>query len=400
MHSQELVLAVVFWTSFALILYVYVGYPTLIWLYSRVRSRPVRHAVITPEITVIIPAHNEEPWIRRKVENTLALQYPRDRMQIVVASDGSTDGTVGIAGQFAWQGVEVAHFADRAGKTATLNRAVARARGEILVFTDANALLEPDAFQWLISHFGDPEVGGVSGERTCLASSSTSTDGEGLYWRYEAWIKRSESRVHSCLGAYGQLFAVRRQLFPYVRAVSDDFCIPMKILVSTGARILFEPRAKARIPAASTLRQEWERKVRSHVALLYDISHLREGLNPLRSPIWWQLWSHHVLRMFVPWAMLAVTAVTPWLWIAGPIYRSLAYAQVMFYLAAATGFLFLRRGIRWKPFYQCFYFVFANVAVGAAWLRCVRSGNPYKWQRTERQLPPVPYTERPRDLSS
>jgi biofilm PGA synthesis N-glycosyltransferase PgaC len=387
-------LRVVFWASVAVVVYTYLGYPLLIHLLAK--ARPAGSTTVSPEpsaapsVTLIIPAHNEERWIERKIENTLTLDYPRDRMQILVASDGSTDKTVGIAQRYARQGVEVAHFPDRAGKTATLNRAVPEARGEILAFTDANALLNPDAIQRIILHFADPEVGGVAGNRTCVGTGSSATEGEGLYWRYEAWIKRSESRLHSCLGAYGQLFAVRRRLFPHVPAVSDDFSIPMKILVSTGARIVFEPRAVARIPAAATLRQEWERKVRSHVALLYDISHVRAGLNPLKSPIWWEFWSHHVLRIIVPWAMVAALAASPWLWNSGLVYRAAILGEIFFYLAVGMGALLARGGRRKNPLYPCFYFAFSNAAIVLSWLRWIGGRDPYAWQRTERAVPPHP----------
>jgi biofilm PGA synthesis N-glycosyltransferase PgaC len=387
---------IIFWVSIGTVVYTYVGYPILVDLASRIRRRahtaPRGDSDGLPSLTVIIPAHNEERWIARKIENTLALDYPRDRMKILVASDGSTDKTVEIARQYAGQGVELAAFLKRAGKTAALNRAVALAQGEILVITDANALLEPSALQRMIPHFSDPSVGGVAGNRACVGTGSSSTEGEGLYWRYETWMKRSESRLYSCLGAYGQIFAVRRELFPYVPAVSDDFTIPMKILVSTSSRIVFEPGVIARIPAARTLRQEWERKIRSHVALLYDSAHLKAGLNPLKSRIWWEFWSHHLLRLAVPWAMLAALAASPWLWHAGAAYRALILCEILFYLAAGAGWTLTVLGRRKNVLYACFYFVFSNAAIIPAWLRWVARNDPYAWQRTERAVPTLPST--------
>lgn len=387
-------LTAVFWTSIALVVYVYIGYPLLIDCAARVWPHHVApqlssDAANLPLVTVIIPAHNEEQWVERKIENTLTLDYPRDRIQILVASDGSTDKTVEIATQFASRGVEVIHYPERAGKVSTLNRTVPAANGEIVFFTDANALLEADSLRLLIKHFSSPQVGCVGGNRVCLATNTSSTEGESLYWRYESWIRHSESCFNSGLGAYGQLFAVRRQLFPFMSVVSDDFPIPMKILVSTGARTVFEPRARARIPAARTLRQELERKIRSHVAFLYDISNLTRGLIPGYSAIWWQFWSHHVLRVFIPFAMLGALAVSPWLWKAGMVYQLALYGQVLFYSLALAGFLFLRHGIRFRLPYICFYFVFANLALVLAWARRVRGGRYHMWQRTERKLPAV-----------
>src|SRR6266481_4611390 len=377
---MRLAIVLVLWISVALIIYVYIGYPLMIAWMARIWPLPTTHPEIQsdsdlPMVTVIIPAHNEEQWIERKIENTLALDYPHGRMHILVASDGSADKTVEIAKQFASRGVDVIHYPERAGKVATMNRTVPSAEGEIIFFTDANALLEADALRLLIQHFSDPQVGCAGGNRVCLATNTLSTEGESLYWRYEAWIRHSESCFHSALGAYGQLFAVRRQLFPFMSVVSDDFPIPMKILVSTGARTVFEPQAMARIPAARTLRQEWERKIRSHVAFLCDISNLKKGLVPWRSSIWWQFWSHHVFRVIVPFAMLVALAVSPWLWKAGMVYQLALYGQVLFYSLAVAGFLFLQHSIRLRLPYICLYFVFANLAVVLAWARWLRGGH-------------------------
>ncbi len=391
---MRLAIVLVLWISVALIIYVYIGYPLMIAWMARIWPLPTTHPEIQsdsdlPMVTVIIPAHNEEHWIERKIENTLALDYPHGRMHILVASDGSADKTVEIAKQFASRGVDVIHYPERAGKVATMNRTLPSAEGEIVFFTDANALLEADALRLLIQHFSDPKVGCAGGNRVCLATNTLSTEGESLYWRYEAWIRDSESRFGSALGVYGQLFAVRRQLFPVMSVVSDDFPIPMKILVSTGARTVFEPQAMARIPAARTLRQEWERKIRSHVAFLCDISNLKKGLVPWRSSIWWQFWSHHVFRVIVPFAMIVAFATSPLLWKAGMVYQIALYGQLLFYSFAVIGFLFLRRGIRLRVPYVCFYFVLANLALVVAWARWLRGGHFHTWQRTERILPAV-----------
>ena len=383
---------VLFWCSIGFVIYVYVGYPLLVFGFSRVWPRRLQPQSNSdgagfPTVTIVIPAHNEQLWIARKIENTLSIDYPRDRVQIIVSSDGSTDSTIDIAKRFATYGIELVHSPERSGKVAALNRAVPSCHGDILVFSDANALLQPDALRWLVPHFKDPLVGCVGGNRVCVLSDSSSTEGETLYWRYEAWIRYSESRFYSGLGAYGQLFAVRRELFPDISAISDDFPIPMAILVSTGAATVFEPRAKAKIPAALTLPQELERKIRSHVAFLCDFTKFGQGLNPWTSKIWWQFWSHHMFRLFVPWGMLLALMLSPWLWKAGAVYRVVVVAQVVFYLAALAGFLLLRLGIRWTLPYVCFYFVFANLAVAHAWVRWLRGGNYHTWQRTDRMLP-------------
>jgi len=390
--AQSLV-ELIFWVSIGFIFYVYAGYPLLIDWISRILPRRVDRdgdPKELPTVTVIIPAHNEERWISRKMDNTLALNYPRDRMQILVASDGSTDDTVAVARRFSPEGVEVIEYRERAGKMATINRAVHSALGDILVFTDAKAQLNPDALQRLIVHFADPQVGGVIGDRACLATKSPATQGEGIYWRYEGWIRNSESRFYSTLGACGQIYSVRRSLFPFVPGFSDDTVIPLKISISPGAALVFEPKAVAFIPAATTLEQEWGRKVRSHLALFYDLVHLKQGLNPFTSRIWWQFWSHHIFRLLVPWAMLVALGSSFWLWSAGVFYHWALYTQAFFYLVALAGFFLARRGIRWKPFYVSFYFIFANLAVGYACIQRLRGKKQQTWQQVDRILPAVP----------
>jgi cellulose synthase/poly-beta-1,6-N-acetylglucosamine synthase-like glycosyltransferase len=383
--------AILFWVSVLLGLHVYVGYPVYIYVRSKLhRAGAVPKESASgelPRVTVLIPAHNEERWIARKIENTLALEYPSDRLQVLVASDGCTDNTVDIARQYAERGVEVNHRAERSGKTPTLNRVVSEARGDIILLTDCGALLPPETVQLLVRHFQDPSVGCVTGQKVCLPTESSASEGEGLYLRYEAWIKNSESKVGSCLGSNGQLLAVRKALFPPIPDVNDDFYVPMKILISTGVQVRFEPRAKAFIPAAANLGAELKRKIRTHTALLRNLTYLREGLNPLQNRIWWRFLSHHVLRLFVPYALLMAALCSAFLWRAGALYRVIGIAQCVFYGAAIMGYIFARWGLRPRVVYLPFYFVFANLAVLLAWVRWARGKHQYAWQRTERILP-------------
>jgi poly-beta-1,6-N-acetyl-D-glucosamine synthase len=373
------------------VFHVYVGYPVSIYLkaYLRKDSKPMQDVPSEdlPFVTVLIPAHNEERWIARKIENALALDYPTEKLQILVASDGSTDGTVDIVQKYANRGVELNHALQRTGKTATLNRVVPTAKGAVVLLTDCNALLQPDSVRLLIRHFQDPDVGCVTGERVCLPTESSASEGEGLYWRYEAWIKHSESQLGSCLGSNGQVLAFRKILYPTIPVIGDDFYIPMKILVSTTARVRFEPGAKAMIPSAATLKLELERKVRSHVSLLRDLPHLRAALNPMKSRIWWRFLSHHVSRLFVPFALLSSLLLSPAVWKSGPVYQGVVLAQFAFYVLATVGYFLRRQGYQSRIFYVPFYFLFANFGVLLAWIRWARKKHQYAWQRTERILP-------------
>jgi cellulose synthase/poly-beta-1,6-N-acetylglucosamine synthase-like glycosyltransferase len=381
-------LKLLFWASAGLVVYVYFGYPVLVDLLSRWRgvSRdPFKALPQLPSVTVLIPAHNEERWIRRKIENTLDLDYPKGQMEIVVASDGSDDATAVIAGEFANRGVRVVAFPTRLGKQEMLNRLVPKATGEIIVATDTNALLAQDALRKLLRHFSNPAVGGATGRRVCIIQKrSAPSEGEGLYWRYDSWIRESESRVHSCLGAHGQLYAIRKAVFPHVEKVGEDFYIPMKVIASTGQRIVYEPDAVAAIPAAANLSIEFERKARGGVAFLLTLPMMGELLVPWRSPVWWQFISHKVLRMFVPPALLLMLVCSAALAPASRFYLAICLAQVVFFLLAAGGAILAKYGRRPKLFYVPFYFTFANAAFGLGWLRWPRRKYDHAWQRTER----------------
>ena len=375
----------IFWISVMVAVYAYAGYPLLISLAALFRT--VRKSLVDymPLVTVIIPAHNEENWIRQKIENTLALDYPRELIRIVVASDGSSDRTVAIAREFDMRGVEVAAFAERRGKQDMLNALAPSAWGEIVVMTDTNVLLQADSVRMLVRNFSDPQVGCVTGRRLCIEQRGVPQGaGENLYWRYESWIKTNESRLHSCLGAHGQLFAVRRSAFPRVAKVGEDFYIPMKLLASTRLRVIYEPEAIAYTPAAANLGVEFERKTRAHVSFLLTLSLLPELLLPLKTPIWWQYISHHVLRMIVPLALIATLGTSAWLAASSRFYLAVLFAQAIFYALAAIGFVLARRDVRIKLFYFPFYFAFANAALALALLRWPRRKYDYAWKRTER----------------
>lgn len=381
-------LRAVFWLSALLVVYTYAGYPLLLAIWPKRNQNSVAAPAASPPppfVTLVIPACNEERWIARKIENSLALDYTADRLEILVASDGSADATASIARGYEPRGVRVHEFSGRLGKQEMLNRLVPGARGEILVMTDANALLDPGSLRALVAPFADPAVGCAIGRRVCIVQErSLPSLAESLYWRYESWIKREESLRHSCLAATGQLYAVRKAVFPHVERVGEDFYIPMKILASGAGRIAYVPGAVAAIPAAASLALELERKTRAHVAFLLSLPLLRELVLPGRSPVWWQFFSHHVMRMLVPPAMAAAFLSSLALASSGFSYSAAAAAQIFFYLLALAGWGLARSGRRPKLFYFPFYFVFVQWALARAWWRWPRGKYEFAWQRTER----------------
>ncbi len=383
-------LKIVFCLSAALVLYTYAGYPLVLRCGTRLKSRPIRPAGPEsgpglPSVTLLILACNEQRWIARKIQNALEMEYPPECLEIVVASDGSTDRTVEIAARYASRGVTVVEFSTRVGKQEMLNRLVPQSRGEIMVMTDANALVAADALRHLVAPFTDAQVGCAIGRRVCVVQQrSLPSRAESLYWRYESQIKQAESAWHSCLAPTGQLYAVRRNVFPHVEPVGEDFYIPMKVLASTGRRIVYVPEAVAAIPAAARLSTEFERKTRAHVALLFAFPLLKPLWIPGRSPVWWQFISHHVLRMLVPPAMIAAFVSSLALCSTGSVFQIVTLAQIAFYALALAGFLFAKLNRRPKVFYFPFYFVFVQLALAQAWLRWPFGKFEYAWQRTER----------------
>ena len=378
------IMIALFWACFVLVLYTYFVYPVLVYVVSRLRPRLTKTARITPRVTVLIPAYNEERCIRDKIMNTLAFEYPREAMEIVVISDGSSDRTVEIAAEFALQGVRVLNFPERSGKKELLNRVVSTLHTEVIMATDSAARLHPEALGNMVQHFADPTVGCVTGARTCVEQPENKASlGEGLYWRYEAWVKACESRIHSCMGLQGQLYAVRASVFPTVEAGAEDFYIAMKMIEQTGLRAICEPSASCSIAAAARLDSEMKRKVRAHASFLRTLPRLWRLLLPWRNPVWWQYLSHHVCRRAVPVAMIAMAFTAVALARQGGVYLIPAAAQLVFYTFAALGYVLTFFGRRPKMFYLPFYFIFANLTILLAASQ-MWSDPQEKWDRTER----------------
>jgi biofilm PGA synthesis N-glycosyltransferase PgaC len=331
--------AFVFWTALLFIAYTYVGYPALLALRRTLRPRRARRGTITPPLTLIIAAHNEAPRIEEKIQNALALDYPRDRLQMLIALDGCTDATEQVVRRHAGEGIELVCVAEHRGKAAALNAALERAHGEVIVFADVRQHIEAHALRALAAPFADPEVGVVSGELVLTdETGAPSHDAVGLYWRYEKTIRSWESDVHSVVGATGALYAVRRRLVEPVPegTILDDVYIPMTAVLR-GARCVFtgEARVLDRTPCCSAV--EYRRKVRT-LAGNFQLLFLRPDLlHPGRNPIWLQFMSHKVARLVVPYALAALFLSN--LFLTGAFYSTLLAAQGAFYLLASIGFV-------------------------------------------------------------
>jgi len=336
-----MVIEAIFWASLALLLYTYAGYPVLAWVWATIRARPATTGAIEPTVTVIVVAYNEAVRIGPRIENLLALDYPPERLDIVVASDGSTDTTAARARAYEPRGVSTIAFEDRRGKPSVLNDLLPKARGEIVVLADARQRFEPDAIRALVGCFADPCVGAVTGELVLRRRDDGGGVGDavGLYWRYEKFIRRSESRAESVAGVTGAIYAVRRELFEPIPAdtILDDVLIPLRI-ARRGYRVLLEPRARAHDLAPATAREEFTRKVRTMAGKFQMFARQRWLLNPFANRLWLATISRNGLRLLVPFLLVAALGANLGL-AHTPVYRVTLAAQLVFYGAALAGYL-------------------------------------------------------------
>jgi cellulose synthase/poly-beta-1,6-N-acetylglucosamine synthase-like glycosyltransferase len=330
-----------FWIALLLLAYIHLGYPAASWLRAVLRPLAHRREPIEPAVTVVVVAYNEAARVATRLANLLALDYPRDKLQIILASDGSTDGTADCARRFEDAGVLVRDFQNRRGKAAVLNDVIPSAGGEIVVLADARQQYDRAALRALVANFADRSVGAVSGELVMRPNSAHVAVGKGasFYWKYEKFIRRNESCASSTVGATGAIYAIRRVLFEPIPedTLLDDVLIPLRI-VRAGYRVLFEPRALAYDGASATARQEFVRKVRTIAGTFQLLA--REGwvFDPFRNPIWFETISHKALRLTMPLLQVLVLITNARL-VGIPIYRVVFAAQILFYLAALGGYL-------------------------------------------------------------
>lgn len=349
-----------FWLSVAVPLCAYAGYPLVLLALRLVIRRPVRKQPIEPSVSLLIPAYNEARIIARKIRNSLALDYPPDKLEIVVACDGSRDATPRIARDLADLGrVRVLDFPVNRGKIHVLNASVPEMQGEIVVFSDAPAMLYPDSVRRLVANFADPAVGAVSGKYTVIKAEEVATGkSEDFYWKYETFLKVCESELASTLGGHGHLHAIRKALYPYPPpgTINDDYVIPVSVLAK-GFRAVYEPAAIVYEEAREMT--GFGRRVRIMVGNIQQVREIRGLLKPFRPlPLFFFL-SHKVVRLLVPPAMVLALAANLAL-LASPFYLALLGLQGLFYLLAAAGALVdLRPRLLALPF----YFTMINAAV-------------------------------------
>jgi cellulose synthase/poly-beta-1,6-N-acetylglucosamine synthase-like glycosyltransferase len=374
--------AAVFWAAIAMVVYVYVGYPLLIFLLATVRPRPVRKAPYLPTVSFIVAAYNEQAAIADKLENTLAFDYPPEKLEIIVASDGSTDQTDEIVRTRYADRVRLLHVPGRVGKTITQNHAVEAATGEILAFSDTTTVYRPGALRALVSHFADPDVGSVTGSVIYGVETAASVDqGRAMYWNYESFLRRQESRFNSVLGNAGCCYALRRPLYtPLAADMISDVAQAVKV-VQQGYRAVVADDAVVYEPAESrTIGSELRRRARVITRGLRSKWKMRDFFNPLRHP-WFtlQVLSHRVLRWSVPVFLLIAFAANAFL-LDRPWFRWLFVAQLALYALGGIAYALEERNVRVPGLTIPLYFCVVNVAPLLAFRALLRGERAITWE--------------------
>ena len=389
MASGDFVLSMLFWFCLTGVAYTYAGYPALVWAcgvaFGRRKVAPREHAGRLPCVSVLIVAHDEADSIGTRIDNALALDYPRDRLEIVVASDGSRDGTAAIARSRRDSRVRVVNFGSQRGKAAVLNEVIPTLASEIVVLSDANTMMEPAAVRRMVRWFTDEHVGVVVG-RLILTDPATGTNVDGLYWRYETFLKRQDARLNALLGANGAIYGLRRACFTPVPAdtLVDDLVLPLLARLESGCEIVYDESIVAREETPADLGAEFQRRARIGAGGFQSLATLWPLLSPAQGWIAFTFLSHKVLRWVCPF-LLAGTLVINLVLADHAIYRVMLSSQAFLYTAATLGAIVPGSGAACRLLRMVTLFVSMQAALLVGfwrWIAGVRSGT---WQRTSRR---------------
>jgi len=372
----------IFWISVFCVLCSYFGYPLILIALMLFTSTKVDKERITPSVTLLIPVYNEEAVIEKKIKNSLTLDYPKEKLEIVVASEAD-DGTNEIVEKFGSRGVKLFVYPGRKGKQNTIYRAVPKCSGEVIVFTDANGMFRKDAVRKLVQNFNDPHVGCVSGELRYVNPQKTSIgESEGLYWKYECLIKRLESRIQSVLGANGSIYAIRKKLYsPLSKYRGDDFELPIRV-AQQGYGVVWEPEAISEEDASIATVEEFSRKIRIVAWVWRSVwVLLKDSLKKFRLLLAFQLISHKILRWLVGFLMVLIFASNAFL-LGRAFYSVVFFGQVAFYSLAVFGYIQDRKGrCLNKAVNLAYYFCMVNLAAMLGVLKGMRGSQKPTWDK-------------------
>lgn len=390
---MENTLSVILWFSIALVVYAYLGYGVLLLVIIRLKRLFMGQikalAPIEPFVTVIVPCYNEQDIIADKIANTLAVDYPKEKMEIIFISDGSTDETAQRIAEQA--GIKGMHEAARKGKAHAMNRAVREAQHPIIIFTDANTRLNTSVIKEMVKHYADPLVGAVSGEKRLYTGDkeNASAAGEGIYWKYESLLKRWDAELMTIVGAAGELFSVKKELYTELEedTILDDFMQTLRI-AGQGYRVAYEPQAYALETASVSVKEELKRKIRICAGGWQSMVRLAALLNIFRYPVLsFQYISHRVLRWSLAPICLILAFVCNALLATGEnqsFYWALFMLQCLFYSMALLGWYLENRQLKVRILFVPYYFFIMNYAVIAGFFRYINGKQSAAWERAKR----------------
>jgi len=392
-------LKIIFWVLFFILFYTYAGYALILWMILTLKKlfispeKSYSENSYEPDVCLFVTAFNESSYVGQKVENSFSLDYPAEKIQYLWITDGSDDGTPELLKKY--KNIEVHHLPERRGKIHAMNRGISFVRAPVIIFSDANTILGKNSVREIVKQFANPEVGSVAGEKRIveLEKDTAAGAGEGLYWKFESWVKKMDGELNSAVGGVGELFAIRKDLFEEVEndTILDDFIITLRI-AKKGYKIAYAPEAYAEETASVNVGEELKRKIRIAAGGVQTIFRLKELLNPFRHGLLtWQYVSHKVLRWTIaPVSLFLLLAVNilivafPGFRGAPPFYTGLLCFQFFCYLLALAGWYFENRQIRQKLLFVPYYFVSINYASIRGLIRYFKGKQSVNWERSKR----------------
>jgi poly-beta-1,6-N-acetyl-D-glucosamine synthase len=393
------ILTYAFWLLLFIVFYSYVGYGILLGLLVKSKKKKSQSEQSPPQynepdVTFLVAAYNEEQWIEDKIRNSLALDYPKDKIHFFFVTDGSNDSTADRIVNFnntEGYHIELFHQPERRGKIAAVERVMPFVKSPIVVFTDANTDINADAIKKIVRHYADPKVGAVAGEKRVEMSGEASGAGEGIYWKYESTLKKWDSELYSAVGAAGELFSLRTELYQPVEkdTLIEDFVMTMRI-AEKGYKIVYESEAYAVEGHSANVKEELKRKIRISAGGLQAVWRLRSLLNPFKYGILtFQYISHRVLRWTLAPLALPLIFILNWLLILRGgtwtnLYAVIFWAQVVFYLSALLGWVFEQFKVKVKAFYVPYYFCMMNYSVYRGFGRLILGRQSVVWEKAKR----------------
>ena len=370
--------------------YTYIGYPILLAILNIFFKKKIQSGEIEPHLTMIIPTYNEADVIQRKIENSLQINYDKDKLQILIIDDDSDDGTPNIIEEYADEGIELISKPKRSGKMESLQVGVARADGDLLVMSDASPSYTPDAIRKMVRHFNDPEIGIVIGKLAVWDAENSVAKPAGLYWRYESQIRKLESRIGSTIGMHGNMYLIRKHLFPQLSkdTINDEWSIAMRT-IQKGFRIVYEPNAISYDDVSKKMHDEFKRRIRINAGR-YQAFFGKQNLWPWNAPlVIFEIISHKLSRLLLPFFMLGALLCNIFAVLipSAPMYMVILLGlQSIFYGLAFIGYVLEQRGISLKLANFAYYLVSSNIAALLGFMRFMRQNQSVMWEKSEKSI--------------